>query len=228
MLDTIREVSTPELIELRLHCAGPVPRALAWVVDQLLRFAIMAVVGIVVAFWGRAGMAAYLIIFFVIEWFYPVLFEVFGHGATPGKRSLGLQVLHEDGTPIAWRASLIRNLLRAADFLPFLYGIGLISMLLSRDSRRLGDIVAGTLVVYRRPAPRAPKLPDAPLWRPRQPVGRNAQRAVLAYAERAPLLSLDRAGELAEYAPQLTEGARGETAVKRLYGLARLLTGRHA
>lgn len=227
MLDTVREVSTPELVELRLHCAGPVPRALAWVIDQLLRIAIMGVVGIVVAFWGRAGMAAYLILFFVVEWFYPVLFEVLGHGATPGKRSLGLQVLHEDGTPVGWRASLIRNLLRAADFLPFLYGIGLVSMLLSRDSRRLGDIVAGTLVVYRRPAPRPPKLPDAPLWRPRQPVSRGAQRAVLAYAERAPLLSPDRAGELAEYALQLTEGARGETAVKRLYGLARILTGRH-
>lgn len=228
MLDTVREVSTPELVELRLHCAGPVPRALAWVIDQLLRMAIMIVVGMLTAFVGRAGIAVYLIVFFAIEWLYPVIFEVLWHGATPGKRALGLQVIQEDGTPVGWRSSLTRNLLRTADFLPFLYGIGLISMLLSRESRRLGDIVAGTLVVYRQPLPRAPKLPAAPPWRPPQPVGRQAQRAVLAFAERAPLLAAERAGELAEYAPQLTEGARGASAVQRLYGLARTLTGHQA
>jgi uncharacterized RDD family membrane protein YckC len=225
MLDTVREVSTPELIELRVHCAGPVPRALAWLLDALIRMGIFLVAVMVLQFFGRFGGGIVLLLYFGLEWLYPVFFEVLGKGATPGKRALGLRVLHQDGSPVGWGASLIRNLLRAADFLPFFYVFGLLSMLLTTEFRRIGDIVAGTIVAYRiEPAP-LPDVPAVPVWLPRMALTRPLQQAVLAYAERAPRLSPERAEELAEIAPPLTGGARGQAAVDRLYGLARYLTG---
>lgn len=225
MLDTVHEISTPELIQLRLHCAGPVPRALAWLVDFLIRMGIVLVASMVLALLGHMGMGIFFILMFVIEWLYPVFFEVL-QGATPGKRALGLIVVHLDGSPVGWGASFIRNLLRAVDFLPVLYAVGLISMLLSRQSQRLGDIVAGTRVVYARQAAKPPKVPDAPLWRSPVPLNGEAQRAILAFAERAPVLSAERAAELAGHAAHLTAGARDEVAVQRLYGLARAIMGR--
>ena len=225
MLDTVREVSTPELIELRLHCAGPVPRALAWLLDTLIRGCVIIVANIAIGLLGRAGGGIMLILWFALEWLYPVFFEVLASGATPGKRALGLCVLHEDGSPVGWGASLSRNLLRTADFLPFLYGFGLVFRLMTREFRRIGDLVAGTVVVYRMPPAQLPEVPEAPAWRPKVPLTRALQQAVLAFAERAPRLSPERAEELAEIAPQLTAGAQGRTAVQRLYGLARVLTG---
>ncbi|MCL2657795.1 MAG: RDD family protein [Betaproteobacteria bacterium] len=225
MLDTVREISTPELIELRVHCAGPVPRALAWLLDTLIRAGIFALANIALGFVGHIGGGIMLILYFGLEWLYPVFFEVLGGGATPGKRALGLYVLHQDGSPVGWGASLTRNLLRTVDFLPFLYTLGLISMLLTSEFRRIGDLVAGTIVAYRIDPTPLPEVPAAPAWRPRIPLTRPLQQAVLAYAERAPRLSPERAEELAEIAPQLTAGAQGRTAVERLYGLARVLTG---
>ncbi len=61
---------------------------------------------------------------------------------------MNIKVLHELGTPVDWSASMIRNLLRVIDFLPLLYGFGLISILLNKNFKRLGDLVAGTIVVY--------------------------------------------------------------------------------
>jgi len=226
MLDTVREVSTPELIALRLHCAGPVARALAWLVDLAIRFGIYLALAFPLSAFGKAGTGLILVGAFLIEWFYPVLFEVLAGGATPGKRALGLVVLNADGSPVGWAASMTRNLLRVVDFLPFFYAIGLVAMLATREFRRLGDIVADTVVTYRRPAVALPVAPDAPRWRPHTPMSRTAQRAVLAFAERAPRLSPERAEELAEQAPMLTDGARGALAVSRLYGLAHYLSGR--
>jgi uncharacterized RDD family membrane protein YckC len=77
-----------------------------------------------------------------------VLFELSPWAATPGKRALGLKVVMDDGLPVTPAASLIRNLLRAADFLPFLYAAGLISMLVRADFKRLGDLAAGHVVVH--------------------------------------------------------------------------------
>ena len=67
---------------------------------------------------------------------------------TPGKKSQGIYVCHDDGTPITLSASMIRNLLRVADFLPFMYLVGVFSVLFNRKSQRIGDMVAGTMVVY--------------------------------------------------------------------------------
>ena len=93
-----------------------------------------------------------LILFFALEWLYPVAFELSRWGATPGKRVMGLKVVMDSGLPITPAASFTRNLLRVADFLPMLYGFALASMLIRKDFKRLGDIAAATLVVYRTAA----------------------------------------------------------------------------
>lgn len=148
LLDTVSHVATPEGIELTLRLAGPVPRALAWAIDCLLRLAILAAISIVAGPLGGMGLALFLLSWFTLEWILPAWCEVHQAGATPGKKALRLAVVHDDGRPVAWPAALTRNLMRVVDFLPFLYGFGLVAMLLGRDFKRLEDLAAGTVVVY--------------------------------------------------------------------------------
>ena len=162
MLDTTRRVATPEGIELTLRLAGPVPRALAWAIDLVLRGAVVLLIGMLAAYFGRAGWGLVLIAAFFVEWLLPAVFEARWGGQTPGKRALGIAVLNDDGTPLRWPGALTRNLLRAADFLPLFYGVGLLAMLANRDFKRLGDLAAGTVVVYRSTERElARKIPEA-------------------------------------------------------------------
>jgi hypothetical protein len=177
---------------------------------------------------GKLGMALTLMLWFALEWLYPSAFEVWGRGATPGKRSLGLIVLHDDGTPVRLSASLTRNLLRAIDFFPLLYGVGLLTMLLNRDFKRLGDIAAGTVVVYREPAVRHAAVPNAPPTPPPMPLTLDEQRTVLDYATRAGTLTQERAEELALLAPRLSGTQDGALARTRLLSIANFLIGRRA
>jgi uncharacterized RDD family membrane protein YckC len=112
VLDTARRIATPEGIELALRLAGPVPRALAWVVDLLLRLAILGVLSMVLGALGGFGMGLFFLAWFFLEWLFPAWCEVNWGGATPGKKALNLIVLHDDGTPVRWPAALARNLLR--------------------------------------------------------------------------------------------------------------------
>lgn len=227
MLDTTRRVATPEGIELTLHLAGPVPRALAWTIDFLIRVGIVVVVMIPALQLGRMGWGIVLITAFFVEWLLPAWFEAAWHGQTPGKRALGLVVLNDDGTPVRWPAALTRNLLRAADFLPFFYGLGLIAMLANRDFKRLGDLAAGTVVVYqpeRRVA--AKKIPQAPPVAPPIALQLAEQRALLELAERSATLTQERFEELAELPTPLVGNLDGTRAAARLIGMANYISGR--
>ena len=93
MRDTTRRVATPEGIELTLRLAGPVPRALAWAVDLLLRVAVVFIVMMVVGSLGPTGTGIVLITAFFVEWLLPAWFETSWNGQTPGKRAFGLAVL---------------------------------------------------------------------------------------------------------------------------------------
>ncbi|MEF3082349.1 RDD family protein [Luteimonas sp. SMYT11W] len=227
MLDTVREVHTPEGVALRLPAAGPVPRAVAWLIDLAIRGALLMAISIVLGMLGKFGSGLYMIVLFVVFWGYPVVFEALYGGQTPGKRALSLRVVSADGAPIGWMASFVRNLMRTVDMLPFGYGAGLVASLADPWSRRLGDMVAGTLVIH---APRertridalqiAPQAPAAPLQA-------HEQLAVIAFAERAHALTGERQQELADLATPVT-GARGETGVLRLLGVANWLLGRRA
>jgi uncharacterized RDD family membrane protein YckC len=212
-LDTTVEIETPEHVRFRYQVAGPARRAAAYLVDFVLRGVVLMVLSIIVsmvsiATWGSlAGfeMGALLVAFFVLEWGYYVFCEVLMNGSSPGKRALRLRTVQSDGLPITFLDSLLRNLVRAADILPFFYAIGLISMSLDSRFRRLGDFVAGTLVIYepptglgRREAQQPPPsrtdydLPD------RIVLGREERQALALFARRRPRLSTERAEELAE------------------------------
>jgi uncharacterized RDD family membrane protein YckC len=196
-LDTLRTVETPEGVWLELRVAGPIARALAFGIDTLIRITIYMVVGSSLAQLGEAGTGVLMLLVFVVEWFYPVLFEVLWDGQTPGKRALSLAVVHSDGRPVGWSASLLRNLMLFADFLPAGYLLGLGSMIASDDFRRLGDHAAGTVVTY-RDAPRALPAPDdsTPPRAPRAPLTADEQRALLGYAARSSRWSAERQDEL--------------------------------
>ena len=227
MLDTTRRVATPEGIELTLRLAGPVPRALAWSVDFLLRAAIVLVVMMIAGRFGRAGMGVVLITAFFVEWILPAWFEAMWGGQTPGKRLFKLVVLNDDGTPVRWPGALTRNLLRAADFLPFLYGVGLIAMLLNRDFKRLGDLAAGTVVVYQGEKTAAARaLPPAPAQPPPLSLSPEEQRAVLELAERSSTFTRERFEELAELPTPLVGRAHGEAAATRMLSIANYLAGK--
>ena len=86
----------------------------------------------------------------IFYWGYYVFFEMLWNGQSPGKRWVGLRVIRTDGTPITLSEALIRNLVRIVDFLPATYGVGIITMFIDKQSRRLGDLAAGTLVVQDR------------------------------------------------------------------------------
>jgi uncharacterized RDD family membrane protein YckC len=216
MLDTIRAFETPEGIELQLHVAGPVSRAAAWLVDTLIRSCFYLICTIVFSVLGEVGWGIILLSYFLIEWFYPVFFEVL-KGTTPGKKMFNLWVCHDNGTPISWQASMVRNLLRVADFLPFFYVIGLISMLMNKNFKRLGDIAAGTLVIYKDNGERNYEIPEhKPLPSP-QILNLSEQRAILEYAERKKQLSNERCIELSNLLETLTEhkGEKGEELLLR-------------
>lgn len=226
MLDTLHVVDTPEGVDLSLRVAGPVARAFAWAVDTLLRFAVWGAMAIALATMGRFGGGLLWIFTFLIWWLFPVVFEIYADGRTPGKRLLGLQVVHEDGTPVGWNASMIRNLLRFVDFLPMFYATGLSAMLVDRSFRRLGDLAAGTLVVYADPVRASgTAVPEATPLAPPLPLALEEQRAVIAFAERAPFLTPERAAELAAIPrPLLSDGDPQQ----RLVRMAAWLSGRHA
>jgi uncharacterized RDD family membrane protein YckC len=226
LLDTIKSVETPEGIVLTLRPAGPVPRALAWALDLLLRGVLYFALLMLLAPFGGFGMGLFLVVLFLLEWFYPVLFEVLWKGQTPGKRALGLKVLMLDGTPVGWGAALLRSLLMAADFLPVCYGAGLASMLLQRDCRRLGDLAAGTLVVsaWERGAAAVEARPDCPAEAPTLPLSLEEQQALATFVERERTLSPKRAEELADLLEPLS-GLTGPAAVARLKGMAAFIAG---
>jgi len=112
--------------------------------------------------------AVYALLNFAVLWGYYIAFELRWDGRTPGKRVAGTQVVKVDGAPAGFTEVAIRNLVRTVDFLPIAYAIGVITMFLNRQSRRLGDFAAGTLVIKQRNAIRleslgaaSPRAPDA-------------------------------------------------------------------
>ena len=225
MLDTVREVYTPEGVALRLPAAGPVPRALAWAIDGGIRFALATTAAGLLLRLGKTGQGLYLVVLFLVFWAYPVVCEGWFEGQTPGKRVLELRVISVDGSPVGWLAACVRNLLRTVDMLPFGYACGLVASWSDPWGRRLGDLVAGTMVVH---APRergAAPVDQTQFHMPAVPLRPSEQAAVIAFAERAPQLTLERQAELADLLQAVTH-ARGMEGVGRLGGIANWLLGR--
>lgn len=223
-LDTRYQVETPEGIDLPLRPAGLMVRALAFAIDLALRGLILGLLFMVLAMLGKLGAGLGSLLIFGVSWWYMVLFEVLNQGRSPGKQWMGLRVVQDDGTPIGWSASLLRNLLRFVDLLPFGYFLGAISCLQHPGFKRLGDIAAGTLVIYREQPLTRPQLPSAQPRRPAFTLTLSEQRAILGFAERQAELSDARVNELASILAQPLQ-VKAPQAVAELNGIARGLLG---
>jgi uncharacterized RDD family membrane protein YckC len=142
-------VETPEHVPIRLEPAGAGSRFLSTMIDAFLILGITGVAGTVLRIFLPAGIAGALMITisFVLTWGWHVFFETRRQGRTPGKRALKLRVIDARGLPVSLYQSLVRNITRALDFAPVFYGIGAIAVLVSPTRRRLGDIIADTLVI---------------------------------------------------------------------------------
>ena len=225
MLDSVREIETPEGISLRLRAAGPLPRAQAWMIDALIRFVLLMVAMIPLSLLGKGGNGLAMLAMFALLWAYWVVCELWLDGQSLGKRALGLRVVNMDGTPVTWLPSVTRNLLRVVDALPGVYGVGLASCMIDPCARRLGDIVAGTLVVHAKEPPLGHRVPAAPSLPLPVPLSPEEQAALVDFAERAEQFTVQRQEELANLLQPLT-GYRGIGAVARLLGYANGLLGR--
>ena len=225
MIDTVREIETAEGISLRLRAAGALPRAQAWVLDLLLRGVFFLVAMIPLSIFGVAGNGLAMLLLFALMWAYGVVCEVWMDGQTPGKRALGLRVVHADGTPVTWLPSVVRNLLRAVDILPGVYGVGLVSTLVDPHARRLGDIVAGTMVVHARELPPGQQVPAVSALPLPLALSADEQAALVDYAERAGQLTVQRQEELANLLTPLT-GLRDTAAIRQLVAHVNWLLGR--
>jgi uncharacterized RDD family membrane protein YckC len=153
------EVETPDHVVLRYDLAGAGNRGFAAVVDFLLASLIAFTALYILSWAGGFDQASFfvvggltLLVTLVLIWSYFILLEWLWNGQTIGKRAFRLRVINEDGSPAQFTAVLIRNLLRLVDFLPALYGVGVLFIVLSPKSQRLGDLAAGTYVV-RAPRP---------------------------------------------------------------------------
>jgi uncharacterized RDD family membrane protein YckC len=232
-LDTLQSVELAEGVEIRLRMAGPILRAGAYLIDLLIRGAVLLVGGFLlslagVAIGSRVAGGLMLLAWFLMDWLYPVVFEAGKRGATPGKRLLRLRVVQASGSPITFGQALVRNFLRFIDSMPFFtYGFGVTSCLASRRFQRLGDLAAGTVVIYDR-IPAAPVIAAPPPMEPVPvPVGLTADeiRALALFRERAGLWSDGRRAEIADQASALT-GVKGPAGVSRLMAMAHWLEGK--
>jgi uncharacterized RDD family membrane protein YckC len=225
MLDTLREIETPEGVSLRLRAAGAFGRAQAWLLDTVLRMLFFSVAMGLFSLLGRGGNGLAALLLFALTWVYNVVCEVWFHGQTLGKRALGLRVVSADGTPVTLIPSVIRNLLRVVDALPGVYGVGLITTMIDSSARRIGDIAGGTMVIHADDLPAGSKVPVVPAQPLPLPLDQDEQAALLEFAERSPQLTVQRQEELADILEPLTERA-GTAAVTRLTAYANGLLGR--
>lgn len=221
---------TPEGILLELRPAGMCARVWAFLIDGIIRLFAIYAAGIATAFMGGLGVAFWIIFIFGLEWFYPVVFELGPAAATPGKRVFGLRVVMDNGLPVTAAASVARNLLRTADFLPFGYGFAIVSMLLRRDCKRLGDIAAATIVVHQREAERnaRPRVSSVAPVVPVTRLSQEDQAALIALAARASSLTSERLDELAALAAVVSgdDGRSGPDVTGRVLGVAEWALGR--
>lgn len=167
------QVHTPEAISISYAVAGIGSRFAAALLDVLIEVVLLILILIGAAelqpFSGAGPTVATILaitLLFLLVWGYYLLFEAFWNGQTPGKGALRIRVIRTSGHPIGFTESAIRNLLRIVDWLPSFYALGVITMFVNRESRRLGDLAAGTVVVKVpkrvRPSTALPQAPPPP------------------------------------------------------------------
>jgi uncharacterized RDD family membrane protein YckC len=192
-------IETPEQTVLEFPLAGIGSRSLAVAIDTFLQAGagiLLAIVGGLIALGGifpqvgkQWGYAILIFLGFLVQFGYFAFFEAVWNGQTPGKRWAHLRVIQDSGRPIAAQEAILRNLLRIVDSLPLFYGTGIITSLISPQNKRLGDYLAGTVVVREDPLQKgqlAWEPAPAPLVTAAQPVTLTAAefQLVEAFLER--------------------------------------------
>jgi uncharacterized RDD family membrane protein YckC len=225
-IDTILTAETPEGIAIVIRPAGFAVRCTAFLIDVFIRFFILSTLGTALGVAGHFAKGAMFIILFVVNWLYPVIFELMPIAATPGKYMLGLQVMMANGLPITPAGCLTRNLMRAVDMLPLMYAFAIVTMLLRRDARRLGDLAGGTVVAYRHEAAVAGAFGEGDPMPPPVVLSPRQQAAIAAFAWRVGRLTRERAEEIAALAGSAAPlRSMNLSMTARLVGIARWLHG---
>jgi len=177
MYDTF-SLETPESVVVGLPIAGVGTRFLATLIDTAIIACILVAFFIIIAIGSGLGSTAGYVVagigyvgLAVTFLGYYIFFEIVWNGQTPGKRSQRARVIRANGYPVTPFSVLIRNILRLVDVLPGLYTVGLICMIIDRRSRRLGDLMAGTIVVKEGREGSLASLPSSLTARPPTPPG---------------------------------------------------------
>jgi len=225
MLDTRRDIETPEGVEIQLRVAGPLVRGFAALLDMVFVMSVIMVLAQFMVFLGTFGNAILYISMFVLYWFYPVFSEIYMNGSTFGKKAFNLKVLHDDGTEVSWQASIIRNILRVVDFMPLGYCFGFLTIINNSDFKRLGDLTAGTLVVYTDTEVKSDEIPTKSPLMPRWSLKTDEQLAMMDFAERLKSLTPQRQNELSEILFDLTN-KKGDAATTEIIQYANWIVGR--
>ncbi|MDB4452061.1 RDD family protein [Akkermansiaceae bacterium] len=222
-LDTLQTVELAEGMEVHLRVAGPFLRFYAFLLDLLIiiasAFVLLFVVTLLASGLGaNIAMGIFFLLWFTLAWFYPVFFEVSRKGATPGKMALGLRVVNEAGGTITMGTSMVRNFIRIVEiFIPFLP----LAAFLNPRFQRLGDLAAGTFVIYSRP--RIDPVFSAPPTLNAIPVNisltREERAAIISFRHRSGNWSEVRRAELVNHLSTLT-GHAGPKGVSTLVGMA--------
>ena len=183
-------IVTGEAVAVEIRPAGIGSRGVALLIDYAIQFCALVILLLTITrtlFSAESAAAAAVLLssFVAIMLGYPVAFETFWRGRTPGKAVMGLRVLRDDGGPIRFRHAFVRGLIGVTvDRLGISGGLGaLVPMLFTARSKRLGDLAAGTVVVQERvPAKLAPPPPMPPplaLWASGLDLGRVDDRLAL-------------------------------------------------
>lgn len=230
-LDTLLKVATPEAVDIYLRPASVLSRCRAYAVDLLIRFVIFWVITWLA--WQTRNETVFVVMMllngFFCVWLYYVFFEMFWGGRTLGKRIFGLRTINDDGTHLTWSSSLLRNLMRLIDGMPFFYALGATVSLCHPYGKRLGDILAATVVVYddqsRAKAGGSLNLQGVEAVAPSVVLTREEQQAILSFAERRHLLTRARAEELADMLAEAIFGTPQADAEHLIIGLAKYYAG---
>ena len=240
-LDTLQAIELAEGVEVRLRIAGPLLRGGALALDLVIQWAVILVVSFILMLTGLmvgslTSVGLMSLLWFFVWWWYPVFFEWGKWGATPGKKIVGLRVVQTSGSPISFAQAVLRNFLRYADGMPFLgfgfaglptFGFALATVVATRRFQRLGDLAAGTVVIYDRlaPEPEVPAPPPIQSVAPAVALRPEEARALAAFRDRAGLWSEGRREEIADHAKELS-GSRGPAGVSRLMAMAHWIKDR--
>ncbi|MCO7224679.1 RDD family protein [Pleionea sp. CnH1-48] len=226
MLDTSHTVEIPEGIELSLPVASPLERILAYMIDAVVQLVILIIIGNVFSLFGNFGAGIFAVLYFLLNWFYAVFFEMFNDGATPGKKAMGILVVNDDGTPVSWAASIVRNLLRFADAFPGFHLFGVTCMFLNSNFKRLGDLAAGTIVIHRKKEVQEVVIKEVKAEAPDVSLLSDEQSAILHFGERIDTLSKDRCNELTDILAPMLKADSSEKRMNKVLAIANWLRGR--